>query len=204
MMLRAILVGTLIVGSPVLAQLVPPKQTPAPAAVQTPVQTAAQTSAPATSSKTFREVQWDELVPKGWDPFAKFKGANLGMLSDSNPRVLELMTELRETLDNAPTVAAMNGAAVRMSGYVVPLEEVKGELKEFLLVPYFGACIHTPPPPSNQIVHVLPKTPAKGLRSMDVVWISGTLKTFRSDTSMGMSSYRMDAVLVEPYTAPAR
>ena len=77
-------------------------------------------------------------------------------------------------------------------------------MTEFLLVPYFGACIHSPPPPSNQIIHVLPKAPAKGLRSMDAVWISGTLRTVRADTSMGVSSYRMDAVLVVPYSQKER
>ncbi len=34
---------------------------------------------------------------------------------------------------------------------------------------------------------------------MDTVWVSGTLKTLRSDSYMGSSGYRMDAVSVEPY-----
>jgi hypothetical protein len=34
---------------------------------------------------------------------------------------------------------------------------------------------------------------------MDTVWISGTLRTLRSETYMGTSSYRMDALRVEPY-----
>ena len=96
----------------------------------------------------------------------------------------------------------MDGASVRIPGYLVPLEENKAGLKEFLLVPYFGACIHTPPPPANQIIHVKTDKPAKGFRSMDTVWISGTLKTLRSDSYMGASGYRMDAVVVEPYVEP--
>ena len=71
---------------------------------------------------------------------------------------------------------------MRLPGYVVPLEEVKGELKEFLLVPYFGACIHSPPPPANQIVHVTSRTPLKGWRTMDAVWVNGTLKAARSES----------------------
>ena len=67
--------------------------------------------------------------------------------------------------------SALVGQLVRIPGVVVPLEDSKDGLKEFLLVPYFGACVHSPPPPANQIVHVLPKSPAKGLRSMDAVWI---------------------------------
>ncbi len=187
MVLRTIVLAMLFVGMPTLAQLAPPK----PA------------SGPSASSGEFRQARWEELVPKGWDPFASFKDTNRGALSDSNPRVLQMMRELREVLDNAPTVAEMNGAAVKLPGYVVPLEEVKGELKEFLLVPYFGACIHTPPPPANQIVHVVMTTPVKGIRSMEAVWASGTLRTARQDSAMGTSGYRMNAVIVQRYEPPA-
>jgi hypothetical protein len=157
-----------------------------------------------TASAAFKEIQWDVLVPKGWDPTKRFRNSKLGMLSDSNPQVLQMMREMRETWDNAPTNSEMDGAAVKLPGYVIPLEEAKGELKEFLLVPYFGACIHTPPPPANQIVHVIAAKPVKGFRMMDAVWVSGTLKTFRQQSEMGMSGYNMDAVRVEPYVEKTR
>ncbi len=48
----------------------------------------------------------------------------------------------------------LDGTKVRMPGYMLPLEFDDTRITEFLLVPYFGACIHYPPPPSNQIVHV--------------------------------------------------
>jgi uncharacterized protein len=160
--------------------------------------------AAALSSGGFKEIAWEALVPKEWDALKRYRDANLGMLSDSSPKVLEMMRELRTAWDNAPTVAALDGATVKLPGYVVPLEEVKGELKEFLLVPYFGACIHSPPPPANQIVHVFMAKPAKGFRSMDSVWVSGTLKPARQDSAMGTSGYRMDAVLVDRYAPPAR
>jgi hypothetical protein len=106
--------------------------------------------------------------------------------------------------DNAPINSTMDGAAIRIPGYVVPLDETQAGLKEFLLVPYFGACIHSPPPPSNQIVHVVSSKPMKGLRSMDAVWVSGTLKAMRQDSVMGMSSYQMQAAAVDNYVPPAR
>jgi uncharacterized protein len=50
---------------------------------------------------------------------------------------------------------SLEGATVRLPGFIVPLEGVKdGSVSEFLLVPYFGSCIHVPPPPPNQIVYV--------------------------------------------------
>jgi hypothetical protein len=67
------------------------------------------------------------------------------------------------------------------------------------LVPYFGACIHVPPPPANQIIHVLSDKPIKGVHAMTAVWVSGTLKTVRANSIMGMSGYRMEARAVERY-----
>ena len=155
------------------------------------------TSAAATPS--FRELTWDDLTPKDWDPLKQFRDMNFGAMSDADPKAIEMLKRMRETWDNAPTNVALDGQNVRIPGYLVPLDDTKDGLIQFLLVPYFGACIHTPPPPSNQIIEVRPKQPAKGFRPMDTVWVSGTLRTLRSETYMGTSSYRMEALRVEPY-----
>ena len=183
-------------GAPPLSSPIGSKSTPEPKAVKPVVAKAGDTA--------FREITWDELVPKDWDPLKEFKTMNLGLLSDADPKASAMLKRMRETWDNAPGNNAIDGQQVRLPGYLVPLEDGKAGMSEFLLVPYFGACIHTPPPPSNQIVHVKPQQAPKGFRSMDTVWISGTLKLLRSDTSMGASSYRMEAVLVEPYVSKAK
>lgn len=165
---------------------------------------AAASSKNAPPPSAYRELKWDELVPKDWDPMQGFRLRGLGALRDTDPRAAEAMKQLRTEWDNAPTVKTLDGAAVKLPGYVVPLDEVKGELREFLLVPYFGACIHTPPPPANQIVFVQPKGgAAKGFRAMDTVWVSGTLRASKADSAMGASGYRLDDALVERYVAPA-
>jgi hypothetical protein len=151
-----------------------------------------------------RTINWEALVPPNWDPFKDFKGMNLQALDDGDPRAAEMLKKMRQAWDNAPTNPAIVGQVVRLPGFVVPLEDSKDGLKEFLLVPYFGACIHSPPPPANQIVHVLPKTPAKGFRSMDTVWITGTVTTLRTDSYMGASSYRIEATSVVPYEEKPR
>jgi hypothetical protein len=146
-----------------------------------------------------RVINWDEPVPPGWDPMKEFKVMNPGALTDSDPRAAQLMKKLREVWDNAPANPALDGQAVRIPGFVVPLEESKDGLKEFLVVPCFGACIYSPPPPANQIVHVLPQSAARGVRLMDAVWISGKIDRPKTDSYTGASSYRIDARLVEPY-----
>jgi hypothetical protein len=163
----------------------------------------AQSAAPGTAAP--RTIGWEVLVPADWDPMKDLKGLNLSILSDADPRATAALAKLREAWDNAPINPAVVGQTVRLPGYLVPLEETKDGLKEFLLVPYFGACIHSPPPPANQIVHVLPKVPAKGLRSMDTVWVTGVLTGTRTDSYMGMSGYRIEATQVAPYAErPAR
>jgi uncharacterized protein len=163
----------------------------------------AQSAAPGTAAP--RTIGWEALVPADWDPMKDLKGLNLSILSDADPRATAALAKLREAWDNAPINPAVVGQTVRLPGYLVPLEETKDGLKEFLLVPYFGACIHSPPPPANQIVHVLPKAPAKGLRSMDTVWVTGVLTGTRTDSYMGMSGYRIEAIQVTPYAErPAR
>lgn len=158
----------------------------------------------ATTTASYKVIEWDALVPKDWDPLKRFRDMNLGLMDDSNPKVLQLMREMRAAWDNAPTVAAMDAEKIKIAGYLVPIEETKNGLKEFLLVPYFGACIHSPPPPANQIIHVVLSEAVTGFRTMDTAWVSGTLRTRRQDSSMGMSGYHLDAVVLEKYISPKR
>ena len=158
-------------------------------------------SAPASG---YRELTWIQLVPPGWDPMKRFKDLNLGRMSDNSPRMASLMADLRDELDNAPLVESLQDNAVKLPGYVVPLQTDRDGVREFLLVPYFGACIHMPPPPANQIVLVRLAQPAKQLRAMDTVWASGVMKLDRQPSDMGVSGYRLDTARVEAYRSPPR
>ena len=179
-------------------------QAQAPQGVPTPGPTLPAQKAPAAKPGAFREINWDELVPKDWDPMKEMKGLQFAGLSDADPRAAEALKKMRQAWDNAPSNPALDGQSVRIPGYVVPLEETKEGVKEFLLVPYFGACIHSPPPPANQIIHVLPQSVPKGIRSMDPVWISGTLVRGKVDSYMGAAAYKMEARAVEPYVERPR
>jgi len=166
----------------------------------------ARSGSAAGKTAVFRETRWYELVPAGWDPNQQARQIRQGMrdLRDSDPRAVAMLQKLRAIWNDAPINASLDGAAVRIPGYVVPLEESSRGLKEFLLVPYFGACIHSPPPPSNQIIHVSLKRPVPGVHAMDVVWISGEIHGEHSASTMGTSSYAMNAVAVAPYVQPYR
>ena len=197
MIRSALTVAALVLAAAAHAQA--PQGAPVPGPVL-----GAKAAAPAAKAGAFREIKWDELVPRNWDPMKDLKGLDLSALNDADPRANEMLKKMRQVWDNAPANPALDGQAVRIPGYVVPLEEGPDGPKEFLLVPYFGACIHSPPPPANQIIHVLPRSVPKGVRSMDPVWISGTLVREKTDSYMGAAGYRMQAQLVEPYVERPR
>jgi uncharacterized protein len=72
-------------------------------------------------------------------------------------------------------VSALDGVLVRLPGYVLPLEVTGKKVTEFLLVPWVGACIHTPPPPANQIVHVKTDIAFELSGLFMPVWVTGRL-----------------------------
>ncbi|WP_185868160.1 DUF3299 domain-containing protein [Variovorax sp. DXTD-1] len=149
-----------------------------------------------------QELKWEELVPKDWDPTRRYRNISLESLRDNDPRAVQMLDEMRAVWDNAPVNVALDGTAARLSGFVVPLDNTQGGIREFLLVPYFGACIHTPPPPANQIVHVVAADTVKGLHAMDTVRVSGLLKAARySSADMGVSGYEIKSASVEPLVA---
>ena len=151
-------------------------------------------------SSRYREVKWEELISPSWKPEEIVKSLNLDMMMDGDPRATAALERLRQAWDDAPANPALNGAAVKIAGFVVPLERDGDALREFLLVPYFGACIHVPPPPANQIVHVVMPKAIPNTATMEAVWVSGKLTLSKVRTHMGRSGYRLEAARVEPYT----
>ena len=97
-------------------------------------------------------------------------------------------------------VPEMGGRTGRIPGFVVPLKTTEDmRILEFFLVPYYGACIHVPPPPPNQIIHVKYKKGFKLEALYDPVWIEGTLEIDRTENDIASSSYSIVAADVTPY-----
>ena len=96
----------------------------------------------------------------------------------------------------------LDGELVRIPGYALPLEFTGVAVKEFLLVPYFGACIHVPPPPPNQMVFVTLDRPYAITRLFDPVWITGRMKVERGTRSLSFVDGR--AGLETGYTISGR
>lgn len=97
-------------------------------------------------------------------------------------------------------VTELNGKHVQIGGYVVPLDFEATSVKEFLLVPFVGACIHVPPPPSNQIIYVKSAEGFEITGAFDPVTVTGTLKTETAFTGLADAGYSIEAQQVEPMT----
>lgn len=102
--------------------------------------------------------------------------------------------DLPAVMYSAKTVAALDGRAVRLGGYPVPLEtDARGHYTLFFLVPYPGACIHVPPPPPNQIVLV--RYP-QGIAIEDIyapMWVEGSLHIEAVENDLAEASYALSA-----------
>jgi hypothetical protein len=94
-------------------------------------------------------------------------------------------------------VTDLDGRRVRIGGYVVPLDFEATTVKEFLLVPFVGACIHVPPPPPNQIIYVKSEKGFDVAGSFDPVYVTGTLKVATQYTGLAETGYSIEAEKVE-------
>jgi uncharacterized protein len=100
----------------------------------------------------------------------------------------------------APALRALSGQVVRIAGYVVPLDDASQEDAEFLLVPYYGACVHTPPPPPNQMVLVEMEGRRKvRLDLFEAIWLEGTLGIDLVESLYGTAGFTIKGMKVSPY-----
>jgi len=155
------------------------------------------------ASDKVRELEWPDLMPSDWNPEAVIEkalnGRQASELMDGSAEAQRLYTEYTSAMSTAPVVEELDGQRVRLAGFALPLEFGGFEVTEFLLVPYFGACIHVPPPPANQIVYVKTDKPYPVTGLYDAVQVTGTLKAKPYLNLLGDAGYTMEVKEVEPY-----
>ncbi|MFC0711966.1 DUF3299 domain-containing protein [Azorhizophilus paspali] len=146
-----------------------------------------------------RDLAWTEMIPEGAPPAQEpqtpmHESQGDGGLAD------ESAPPATQASPAAPVVKVLDGQLVRLPGYLVPLETASdGRVREFLLVPYFGACIHVPPPPSNQIVHVRNEPGVQLEVLYQPYWVEGRLRVEQTSSELAEAGYRMTTSKVYPY-----
>ncbi|MFT5065712.1 MAG: hypothetical protein ACJAXK_001440 [Yoonia sp.] len=137
------------------------------------------------------EITWDDLIPPGV-PYSEIIGE--GEMDERNdiwrPIFDANATKLNPTLD---------GAYIKMPGFIIPLEVSTDGVTSFVLVPYVGACLHTPPPPPNQLVFVTSKTPWPDDDLWEAVWVTGQMQHEIQSTEVAETGYALKADDMEVY-----
>jgi len=160
-------------------------------------------------------IMWEDLMPEGaYEDVVRQQEAYLAALerryranatSLADAQTFEEIEEGSE-LDYMPqfgsfdVVEDLDGERIRIPGYVVPFDfDPKQRHAEFLFVPYMGACIHTPPPPPNQIIFVRADPAIPVVDIWAPYWLEGTLTAEQALSDLGDAAYALSLESLSPY-----
>ena len=143
------------------------------------------------------ELTWDSLLPA--EVLAAYVDIDNIFAADPNIDPLDAIDPMDMDVLLNQTVETYNGNIVRLAGFVVPLDFENSVVREFLLVPYVGACIHVPPPPANQIVYVTVEAGLEIDGLFEPVVVTGVMQTTKLSTDMAEVGYSIVADGITPY-----
>lgn len=165
----------------------------------------------AASNSTYEEIEWIALMPESdlealLDP-PEFLGEikdgseqdSVAALSDMEGKS-ENAQRFQQALTSTRVINEFDQKKIRIPGFIVPLDaNDEQQVVEFFIVPYFGACLHMPPPPPNQMIHV---TFEQGvdLEQLDIAfWFEGTINIETTSNDTGIAAYAMTLDNLEEY-----
>ncbi len=159
----------------------------------------------------YTTLEWVDLIPEDdlealLNPPAYLDEIEDGSIEDmiasqiGNAIALAEDSRYQQALVSTRVIDDHDGRHVRLPGFIVPLEyDDNQRITQFFLVPYFGACIHLPPPPPNQIVLVDYPDGIKLDHIYEPFWVLGQLHTEVNENDLALSAYQMSARILEPY-----
>jgi len=143
-------------------------------------------------------LNWRDLLPD--EDLEILQALSEGL---ADPSLMSQMTNesgIEGQLGTFNVVEELDQLMIRMPGYILPLDFAEhGAAQEFLLLPYHGACVHTPPPPPNQIVYLRAPEPIRFGSLWEPVWVEGRMEVERVNTDLAATAYAMTLRSVEPY-----
>lgn len=164
----------------------------------------------AQKDETYQEIEWTAIMPKDdlealMNP-PDYIGQIVDGSAEDNMETLDQMAvgneqvqRFQSALSSTKIVDEYLGKKVRIPGFIVPLEGEDQTITEFFIVPFFGACLHMPPPPPNQIIHVEFKDGVELDNLYDPFWFEGTLSAKMNSNDLGASAYAMTISSVFPH-----
>ena len=143
-------------------------------------------AAPLQAADPLRELDWLELMPKD----------EVDALMET-PTVTHQGTFKQQQTGSFRAIKELDGVKVKIAGYIVPVEvDGDSQMSEFFIVPYFGACIHVPPPPPNQIILARLAKPIPVTEIYDAYWIEGTLNVEKAENDIAATAYTLTTTKV--------
>ena len=156
-----------------------------------------------TQAANYEEIDWVALMPED-DLSALLNrpeflndiadGSAADSVDDFASKQLEdeQVQRYQQALVSTRVIEAFDGKAIRIPGFIVPLEQNdEQKATAFFVVPYFGACLHMPPPPPNQILYVEYKEGIAVENLYDPYWFEGTVKIDNHESALGTSAYSL-------------
>lgn len=166
---------------------------------------------PVSANTAYKEIEWTELMPAEdlaalLNPPSYLDSVQDGSQQDSVDAFSnqefqdDRARAFQDALTSLNVVADFDGKGIKIPGYIVPLQQnADKEVTEFFIVPYFGACLHMPPPPPNQIIYAKYPDGIELESLYTAFWFTGTVKIQTIDNALGTSAYSMTLDTIDTY-----
>ena len=151
----------------------------------------------------YEKIEWTRLMPAEdlailLNPPAAVLQIEDGMQDDNIESLDELsltdpeVARYQQALRSSTTIKEFDQKRIGIPGFIVPIKADENQLvTEFFIVPYFGACLHLPPPPPNQIIFGRFKEGIQVETLYDPFWFEGKITIDYTHNPMGASAYTM-------------
>lgn len=142
-------------------------------------------------ANTVAEITWDSLIP---DNASYPEIIGRGEVDIENDRWLPQFDANASKLN-----PSLDGTTVKLPGFLIPIDLTTAGVTSFILAPYAGACLHTPPPPPNQLIYVTTETPWPSFEPFEAVTVTGRMQHAIHSTDVAVTGYEMDADQIDVY-----
>jgi hypothetical protein len=142
------------------------------------------------------------LPQKEQDVFARYQPQEARTVQDLTSQILrsiEASSDInyKEALMSTNTVNLLNSQMISISGFIVPIDFYEDKsIKSLFFVPYFGACIHFPPPPPNQMLFAQLERGFIQFDFTQAYTLTGNINLGLFEDPMGTSAYTLDIVSI--------
>ncbi|MDO6711707.1 DUF3299 domain-containing protein [Aliiglaciecola sp. 2_MG-2023] len=148
-------------------------------------------------------LDWASLLPENeLDVIARYQANKPDKNIDMKSQILlsiEAATdpEYKAALQSINTVNTFENHMVAISGFIVPIDfHPDKTVKNMFLVPYFGACLHYPAPPPNQIIFARLDAGFAHLELNRAYTLTGQIKIGLFEDPMGTSAYTLNVISI--------